>query len=109
MKDRSLCPEFESAFAMLGKKWNGLIIRVLLSGSKRFNKIADEIPQMSDRMLAERLKQLEEDEIVVRHVYPETPVRIDYELTDKGKALEEVMDTVQDWAVTWIQQEKKDL
>ena len=53
---------------------------------------------MSDRMLSERLKELESEGIVVRNVYPEVPVRIEYGLTDKGKALESVMDEVQNWA-----------
>ncbi|EEK81511.1 Transcriptional regulator, MarR [Bacillus cereus 95/8201] len=57
---------------------------------------------MSDRMLSERLKELESEGIVVRNVYPEVPVRIEYGLTDKGKALESVMDEVQNWAEKWM-------
>ena len=86
-----LCPKFESAFTLLSK-WTGLIIKSLLEESKRFREIADIIPNMSDRMLSERLKELESEGIVVRNVYPEVPVRIEYGLTDKGKALESVMD-----------------
>ncbi|MFP3670569.1 winged helix-turn-helix transcriptional regulator, partial [Priestia sp. SIMBA_032] len=59
-------------------------------------------PNMSDRMLSERLKELESEGIVVRNVYPEVPVRIEYGLTDKGKALESVMDEVQNWAEKWM-------
>ncbi|AAT57333.1 conserved hypothetical protein [Bacillus anthracis str. Sterne] len=97
-----LCPKFESAFTLLSKKWTGLIIKSLLEESKRFREIADIIPNMSDRMLSERLKELESEGIVVRNVYPEVPVRIEYGLTDKGKALESVMDEVQNWAEKWM-------
>ncbi|MVO99633.1 MULTISPECIES: winged helix-turn-helix transcriptional regulator [Paenibacillus] len=98
MADFHLCPKFENAFELLGKRWTGLIIRVLLTGPKRFKDISDLIPSMSDRMLSERFKELESAEILIRHVYPETPVRIEYELTEKGKGLEPVMDELQKWA-----------
>jgi DNA-binding HxlR family transcriptional regulator len=98
----TLCPKFEAAFELLGKRWTGLIIETLLSGPKRFREIADIIPNISDRMLTERFKELEQAEIVTRHVYPETPVRIEYELTEKGKGLQEAMDSVRKWAEEWI-------
>lgn len=97
-----LCPRFESAFEVLGKRWTGLIIRVLLDGPKRFKEISERIPGMSDRMITERFKELESAGIVVRHVYPETPVRIEYALTEKGRALEPVMNEVQNWAEAWM-------
>ncbi|MDF2615084.1 MAG: transcriptional regulator [Clostridia bacterium] len=96
-----MCPKFESAFELLGKRWTGLIIRTLLSGKKRFSDIADAIPNMSARMLTERFKELEKEEIIIRKVYPETPVRIEYELTEKGTELQAVMDEVQKWAEKW--------
>jgi DNA-binding HxlR family transcriptional regulator len=102
MEDYSLCPKFETAFELLGKRWNGLIIRVLMAGPKRFKDISKVIPGLSDRVLAERLKELEETDIIIRHVYPETPVRIEYELTEKGKSLKPMMDECQKWADTWI-------
>ncbi|MFC7394492.1 winged helix-turn-helix transcriptional regulator [Scopulibacillus cellulosilyticus] len=97
-----LCPRFESAFEILGKRWTGLIIRVLLTGPKRFKDVSESIPQLSDRVLTERFKELEKLQVVRRNVYPETPVRIEYELTEKGKELQSVMDAVQDWAEKWI-------
>lgn len=102
MEDFQLCPRFETAFELLGKRWTGLIIRVLLSGAKRFKEISDMIPGLSDRMLTERFRELEEAGIIVRNVYPETPVRIEYELSDKGRSLAPVMDEVQRWAEQWI-------
>lgn len=97
-QEMQLCPKFESAFELLGKRWTGLIIRVLLSGPKRFKDISDLIPSMSDRMLSERFKEMEAACILIRHVYPETPVRIEYELTEKGKGLEKAMEELQKWA-----------
>ncbi|GIP58028.1 helix-turn-helix domain-containing protein [Paenibacillus sp. FSL W8-0186] len=98
----TLCPRFESAFSILGKRWNGLIIHTLMTGPKRFKDISNLIPSMSDKMLSERMKDLENEGILVRHVYPETPVRIEYELTEKGLALGPVMGEVQCWAEKWI-------
>ncbi|WJH37146.1 helix-turn-helix transcriptional regulator [Paenibacillus sp. CC-CFT747] len=99
--DHRLCPKFEAAFELLGKRWTGLIIRVLLDGPKRFKDISELIPGMSDRMLSERFKELETAGLITRRVYPETPVRIEYELTDKGKALKASMDELQKWAEAW--------
>jgi DNA-binding HxlR family transcriptional regulator len=97
-----LCPKFESAFELLGKRWTGLILRVLLNGPMRFRDISHVIPNMSDRMLTERFKELEEAGLIVRKVYPEMPVRIEYELTEKGRALEPVMNEIQKWAEEWV-------
>ncbi|MNI03703.1 HTH-type transcriptional regulator YodB [compost metagenome] len=101
MEQYHLCPKFENAFELLGKRWTGLIIRVLMTGPKRFKDISDVIPSMSDRMLSERFKELEQAGIIIRHVYPETPVRIEYVLSDKGKGLEPVMNELQTWAEKW--------
>ncbi|WP_026690731.1 winged helix-turn-helix transcriptional regulator [Alteribacter aurantiacus] len=102
MEQHHLCPKFESAFQLLGKRWNGLIIRVLMTGPKRFREISAVIPNMSDKMLVERLKQLENEGVVKRDVYPETPVRIEYVLTEKGQSLEGAMDAFQSWAEKWM-------
>ncbi len=102
MHDEKLCPKFEAAFQLLGKRWTGLIIRVLLTGPQRFRDISAMIPAMSDRMLAERFKELESAGILKRIVYPETPVRIEYELTEKGFALQPVMTEVQKWGDHWV-------
>lgn len=96
-----MCPRFEAAFELLGKRWTGLIIRSLLNGAKRFSDIQEIIPGLSARMLTERFKQLEEQGIILRKVYPEMPVRIEYELTEKGRELEKAMDEIQKWAEKW--------
>lgn len=102
MLDQRMCPKFEASFELLGKRWTGLIIRGLLHGPKRFKDISEMIPNMSDRMLAERFKELEGAGILIRHVYPEIPVRIEYELTEMGNDLQRVMDELQSWADRWF-------
>lgn len=102
MPTHEMCPKFELAFELLGKRWTGLIIQGLLGGPRRFRDISELIPNMSDRMLAERFKELEAAGMLIRHVYPETPVRIEYELTRKGRSLDTVMKEVQRWADEWV-------
>ena len=101
MSNVKMCPKFEAAFTLLGKRWTGLIIRAILVGQHHFSDIAQLIPLLSDRMLAERLKELEAVGIVKRTVYPDVPVRVEYELTEKGRDLEPMMDEVQRWANKW--------
>ncbi|SHE42009.1 transcriptional regulator, HxlR family [Seinonella peptonophila] len=101
MNEYNLCPKLEYAFQLLGKRWNGLIIATLLSGPKRFKDISNTILPMSDKMLAERMRELEAEQIVKRNVYPEKPVRIEYELTEKGADLAPVLDAMETWAETW--------
>lgn len=102
MHDNNICPKFEKTFSMLGKKWNGLIIKVLLDGPKRFSELKLLIPELSDRMLTERFKELEACGILKRDVYPETPVRIEYSLTEEGYDFQNVMNEIQKWAEKWI-------
>lgn len=101
MEKFHMCPRFENAFELLGKRWTGLIIRTLLNGQNRFSDIEEAIPNMSARMLTERFKELEKEGISIRKVYPETPVRIEYELTEKGRDLQSAMDEIQKWAEKW--------
>ena len=96
------CPRYEKAMAVISKRWTGLILRALLAGSCRFNTISTYVPGLSDRLLSERLKELEAEGILERRVYPETPVRIEYVLTDKGAELREVVAVVQVWANRWL-------
>ncbi|UII57732.1 helix-turn-helix transcriptional regulator [Cytobacillus spongiae] len=96
-----LCPKFEKAMQILSKRWTGLIVYRLLSGSLRFSEIEASMP-ISGRLLSERLKELEEEGIVHRSVYANVvPVRVEYGLTDKGQALEPIMREIQSWAYEW--------
>ncbi len=96
-----MCPKYERAAAMLGKRWTGLILRVLGQGPMSFNQIAKTIERISDRVLAERLKELEMRGIVQRRVFPTSPVRVEYSLTRKGYDLQQVLDALQIWAERW--------
>lgn len=96
-----LCPKFEKTFSILGKKWNGLIIEALLAqGTLRFKDIANSIDKCSDRMLVERLKELEEAEIITRATH-ENSALIEYQLTEKGSDMREMMDTIHAWSDKW--------
>lgn len=96
--EKHICPKFEKTFAMLGKRWTGLIIRILMDDNCRFIAIEHAIPGISDRMLAERLKELEQEGIVQRTVFAEIPVRIEYGLTPQGHSLAKALDSIQKWA-----------
>jgi len=98
----TMCPRYEAAADLLGKKWTGRIIRVLLGGPKRFKDMKEQIPEMSDKMLTDRMKELETLGIVNRNVYPEMPVRIEYELTPKGRDLQPVIESIQAWGEQWM-------
>lgn len=98
----NLCPKVERSFELLGKRWTGLIIYVLLSGPKRFSEINALIPDLSKRVLTERMKELEENGIVLRHVIPERPVRTEYLLTKKGTELGRILGPISQWANNWI-------
>jgi DNA-binding HxlR family transcriptional regulator len=101
MIQNTLCPKFEKAMNVISKRWSGLIIYQLLNGPQRFCTIESSLP-ISGRLLSERLKDLEQEGIVKRDVYPETPVRIEYSLTEKGKALEAVIREMEKWSQKWI-------
>ncbi|MDO7906389.1 helix-turn-helix domain-containing protein [Paenibacillus sp. JX-17] len=93
------CP-ITAAMDILGKKWVVLIMYRLLSGPKRFTELEAEM-EISGRLLSERLKELEAEEIVTRHMYPEIPPRVEYELTEKGRAIEPLVQDIYDWSVRW--------
>lgn len=99
--DFSLCPKFEKTFEILGQKWNGLILEVLLNeGAQRFKNLAHSVTKCSDRVLVERLKSLEEAGLVERKTYSDSSL-IEYQLTEQGEALRPVMESVHDFADCW--------
>lgn len=100
--DKSICPRFEKAMTILSQRWTGMIIYQLLSGPQRFCTIESSVG-VSGRVLSERLKDLESEGIVRREVHPETPVRIEYSLTEKGKALEPLMKEIERWSQSWLE------
>lgn len=103
--DLTICPKFERAINLISQRWTVLIIYVLLEGPRRFCQIESAIG-ISGRVLSQRLKELEEEGIVKREVYPEMPVRIEYSLTDKGKALEPLIQEIEKWSQEWLKDEQ---
>lgn len=101
MSTEEICPKFEVAFSIIGKKWVGLIVASLLDGPKRFRDIAVLLPKLSDRMLAVRLKELEEMGLITKEPCDSEACSY-YELTDMGKELEDVMREIQEWALAWL-------
>ena len=101
MQDTTFCPQFHRAVELIGRRWTGVIVRALMGGAVRFSDISGAVPGLSDRLLSERLKELEAEGIVRRSVYPETPVRIEYTLTDKGLALSQAIGEIATWAERW--------
>lgn len=98
----AFCPRFHHAVELIGRRWTGAIVRAMLCGVTQFSGLREVVPGLSDRMLSERLKELEAEGIVIRTVIPEMPVRIVYTLTDKGHALSDVMDAISAWAEHWL-------
>ena len=90
--------KIQKAFEILGKKWSGLVLYTLLEDPMRFTDIRRNIPELSDRVLAERLKELERLQLVKRNVYTRIQVKVEYELTKKGKELEKSMREIEIWA-----------
>ena len=101
-----LCARFHKAVELIGGRWTGAVIRLLLNDRMRFAELRSAIPDISDRMLSERLRELESEGIVARIVVPETPVRVEYELTEKGRALEQALCAVGRWAERWVEVEE---
>lgn len=95
------CPAYHRAVELIGRRWSGAVIRAMLSGATRFSEILALVPGLSDRLLSDRLKQLEAEGVVIRTVIPETPVRVEYSLTAKGEALADVVESISRWAETW--------
>jgi DNA-binding HxlR family transcriptional regulator len=97
-----LCPYYHDAVEPIGKRWTGAIVHTLLAGPLRFSELAHAIPQISDRLLSMRLKELEASGLVARRVWDEAPVRVEYELTAKGRALQPVLTSLRRWAREWL-------
>jgi DNA-binding HxlR family transcriptional regulator len=98
-----ICVHFQRASELIGKRWNPQIVRVLLSGACRYSDLKASIPQISDSLLSERLKEMEAEGIVTRDVTPSTPVLIEYHLTERGRDLSRVIDELGTWAERWAE------
>jgi DNA-binding HxlR family transcriptional regulator len=97
-----LCSRFHRASELIGRRWTGAVIFVLLKSRCRFATLRDAIPEITDRMLSERLHELEQEGIVERTVIPDTPVHVEYALSRKGRALASAIEAIATWAHKWI-------
>jgi DNA-binding HxlR family transcriptional regulator len=98
------CPNFHHAVELVGKRWTGAILYVLLGAARplRFSEIAHAVPDLSDRLLSERMKELEQHGIVERRVTGAGPVRVDYVLTERGRELSAPLGELKRWADRWM-------
>jgi DNA-binding HxlR family transcriptional regulator len=103
-----VCSRFHRAIELIGSRWTGAILSTLLQGRTRYAYIKAAIPDITDRMLSERLRSLEAEDLVTRSVIPETPVRVEYELTVKGRELQDALTEIGHWAERWIPLEPGD-
>ena len=97
-----VCSRFHRAIELIGSRWTGAILQTLLQGRTRYASIKAAIPDITDRMLSERLRSLEAEDLVIRSVVPDTPVRVEYELTKKGRELQNALIEIGNWAERWI-------
>ena len=102
------CPYYHEAIELIGKRWTGAIVGVLLNapaegeGGLRFSEIAQAVPELSDRLLSERMKELEARGVVERRVLSGPPVHVEYRLTEMGRALKPALDELRAWARQWL-------
>ena len=97
----SVCPHFHAAIELIGKRWTGAIVCALTERPMRFGELGKAVPGLSDRLLSQRLRELEEERLVQREVEPGTPVRVTYSLTDVGTELSPAISELKAWAKRW--------
>ena len=96
------CSSYHRAVELVGKRWTGAILIVLMDGPARFTEVKQLVPDLSDRLLSERMKELEAEGIVNRRVIDDMPVRVEYSLTVKGRALQPAVTALKAWAQSWL-------
>jgi DNA-binding HxlR family transcriptional regulator len=98
----SCCPLYHEAIELVGRRWTGAILRVLMDGPMRFSEVGQAVPELSDRLLSARMKELEARGIVERAVHPGPPVRVEYSLSKMGRDLGPALIELQEWAQRWL-------
>jgi len=102
-EEPTCCPLYHEAVELIGRRWTGAIVEVLLNGgAMRFSEIAAAVPELSDRLLSERMKELEARGVVERTVLSGPPVHVEYRLTEMGRALQPALNELRDWARHWL-------
>jgi DNA-binding HxlR family transcriptional regulator len=97
----AVCPHFHHAIELIGKRWTGAIVIALTEGPKRYAELGKAVPGLSDRLLSQRLRELEEEGLVERQVEAGAPVRVTYSLTEAGQQLDPVLSELKSWARRW--------
>lgn len=97
-----VCVRFHAAIELIGTRWTGAVLRALFTGQHRYAQIKAAIPAVSDTMLTQRLRELQEQDLIERRVLPTTPVQVEYHLTAKGRELEPALDALITWSHKWI-------
>ncbi|AKU21600.1 MULTISPECIES: helix-turn-helix domain-containing protein [unclassified Massilia] len=101
MKENISGCSVEEAMRLIGGRWRMLLVSFLLEGPRRFNQLRRDVPNISQRMLTLELRALEEAGLVLRTVYPEVPVRVEYSLTPDGRRLEKIVEVLQEFGL-WL-------
>jgi DNA-binding HxlR family transcriptional regulator len=97
------CPYYHEAVELIGRRWTGAIVAVLMDGGPmRFSEISQAVPELSDRLLSERMKELEARGVVRREVEAGPPIKVLYELTDMGSSLAPALQELKTWARRWL-------
>jgi DNA-binding HxlR family transcriptional regulator len=97
-----VCVRYHAAIELIGARWSGAILRALFTAQSRYGEIKAAVPGLSDTMLAQRLRTLEASGLIERHVVPATPVQVEYRLTEMGRDLEPILDSIVSWSHKWI-------
>lgn len=97
----AVCPHFHCAIELIGKRWTGAIVVALTERPMRYAELGKAVPGLSDRLLSQRLRELEEEGLVERQVEAGTPVRVTYSLTVVGQELDPVLSELKSWARRW--------
>jgi DNA-binding HxlR family transcriptional regulator len=98
-----VCPHFHAAIELIGKRWTGAIVCALTERPMRFGELGKVVPGLSDRLLSQRLRELEEEGLVQREVEAGSPVRVTYSLTEVGRDLGPSIHELKAWAKRWRQ------
>jgi len=96
------CPFYHEAIELVGRRWTGAILAVLMDRPMRFSEVGQAVPELSDRLLSARMKELEARGIVQRTVYSGPPVRVEYSLSEMGRELGPTLSQLQEWAQRWL-------
>ncbi|MCL6753891.1 helix-turn-helix transcriptional regulator [Nostoc sp. CCCryo 231-06] len=91
--------EVETTLKVIGGRWKVLIIRELMTGVKRFGELQRALPGVTQKMLTQQLREMEEDGIIHREVYPQIPPKVEYSLTPLGETLQPILYAMHEWAV----------